>query len=818
MPRLPDYTAVGELGSYRSGRRWADANDVDSSAIGKGLRSFGGNLSAVGADMTKEAEAEGLMTAELHKAKYGAELERSFDTDPNYNTYSMRFKTGVAPINKDAAALIPNGKMRQKWLEKAQLDDINQHDALMKRANAMDREKKFVGVQSKLDELQNLYTETGDSNDDAKRLQNQKDIEAFIQTGELGGVIDPSQGKALRDKYVKGTQLNYAQTLLAKDPSKLIDQLSELDKQGYRPQDGLPDITITPSSIQRNVGKARSAPVKGFVIHETQGSDTFDGNASWSNKTNTGANYYIDKDGKIIEWAGDDVVMNHAGVGREKGARRDLTNANTLSVEIMTRKGEKPNEKQLAAARALVESKAGQYGFKAEDAVGHGEIAPGHKDEHEGMDLVNAIRSEGFKGKGTQVASADTGTMTDAAPSPQRTAAEQFLGRLSPEERATLMQHAKAKKTELNKAQFFSIKNDLDGVAKMVEKEGKMPADFDLAGKVNALVGMGKEAEANSFMQDMKKAQAAYAAGFTEVGGSRAPLSWSTEGELQDHLDKLAAKSKPGETGEDFAIRDHSYQKTEAKVKEIEKARKDDPAQLVEGDPEKGWDMHPAISAAQGQILKFKNSANDPNTIVLDERGANIMLAEARIAAQQDIGIPTEQISPITRKQEKELLNIPNPSMVNPANAMELFEDRLNVFKAQLGDEMGTMAFKSAVEHFVKDGDLKEVAGVVIPDLVSGKTPSFDVNRRMREAADLANFNRLMNGGTASGMQALPKRQAQPFLTPPTEYKGVMKRTPTDMEIEGLKKFPGRARIFDQMYGPGAAAAALSSQAQTSPQ
>ena len=80
----------------------------------------------------------------------------------------------------------------------------------------------------------------------------------------------------------------------------------------------------------------------------------------------------------------------------------------------------------------------------------------------------------------------------------------------------------------------------------------------------------------------------------------------------------------------------------------------------------------------------------------------------------------------------------------------------------------------------------------------------------MREQASLSEFSRLMNGGTAGGMQGLPKRSSAPFLQPPG--KGMMTRTPTDVEVNNLKKYPGQRFVFDQMYGPGAAAAAMGGQ------
>lgn len=166
-----------------------------------------------------------------------------------------------------------------------------------------------------------------------------------------------------------------------------------------KPQAQTPTLEIVPASMTRRVGRPRSAAVAGMVIHETQGSDTADGNFSWSNKKNTGANYYIDKSGKIIEWAPDNVVMNHAGKGRGvKGdVRPDLRNENTISVEIMTRPGEKPNQAQIEALHLLAGAKATEHGFTVDDIEAHGRLAPGWKDVEEGTSALAYLR-DNWKG------------------------------------------------------------------------------------------------------------------------------------------------------------------------------------------------------------------------------------------------------------------------------------------------------------------------------------------------------------------------------------------------------------------------------------
>lgn len=171
----------------------------------------------------------------------------------------------------------------------------------------------------------------------------------------------------------------------------------EQEQQAAKTQQQSGPIKFEKLPLKRTVGRPRTAKISGIVMHQTEGSVTMDGNGSWSNKKGTGANYYIDKEGKVYQWAPDNVQMAHAGAGRggKNDIRPDLTNANTIGIEIMTRPGERPNQAQIATARALGHQLMTKYGLGAKDVVGHGEVAPGHRHADEGMEAVKALREGG---------------------------------------------------------------------------------------------------------------------------------------------------------------------------------------------------------------------------------------------------------------------------------------------------------------------------------------------------------------------------------------------------------------------------------------
>lgn len=317
--------------------------------------------------------------------------------------------------------------------------------------------------------------------------------------------------QAIEDMIVKGAtseDIEKAYDDLDKDirsGKTAPEPINGNDAQSVGPQSSL-EVRPAPITRDASVGRPRSAPVAGMVIHETQGAGTVEGNLSWSNKKNTGANYYVDKDGSIYEWAPDNIIMNHAGVGRGVGGdvRPDLLNGNTIAVEIVTRPGEKPNEAQIAAVQRLAMSKSEQYGFSPFDIEAHGRLAPGHKEASEGTSVVDYIR-ENWNGGKTQVASLD-GKMRlgGPMPSPQEVGQPQpkdngikvKLSAYSPQAGGDAMEggYAASKKGPDGKAEVRTLDDVASGKSNYVTLAGN-PRDYGKAFVIPEISYVGADGE-----------------------------------------------------------------------------------------------------------------------------------------------------------------------------------------------------------------------------------------------------------------------------------------------------------------------------------
>jgi hypothetical protein len=237
----------------------------------------------------------------------------------------------------------------------------------------------------------------------------------------------------------------------------------------------------------------------------------------YSNRSNTGYHYYIDPEGNVIQWADDNVVMNHAGKGRRRPGDKapHLGNANTLSIGLMTTRGGTPTEKQIAVARQLAAQKAGEHGFTAKDVYGHGEVAVGHRQATEGMMVVEPIRQHGLgqtaNGVGTS-ANAQTSSSLGLVPADDDSDANSYAGpyrNLTPEQRNTLRRQVARAHKKLLKDMESEIKaiegNAVDGYALPEESLNDLSRRVDESGSPKLKAKLASVISTAKTISEMRK-------------------------------------------------------------------------------------------------------------------------------------------------------------------------------------------------------------------------------------------------------------------------------------------------------------------------
>jgi N-acetylmuramoyl-L-alanine amidase-like protein len=122
---------------------------------------------------------------------------------------------------------------------------------------------------------------------------------------------------------------------------------------------------------------ARTGGVSGIVMHHTSGS-TLDSAISQNGISQTGYNYYVDRDGQVYQFAPDDRRINHimppGHRDRRPGASPDLSSENTIGIGVVARNDADVTDAQRDAVRRLTGQLVQQYGINRQNIVGHGEL------------------------------------------------------------------------------------------------------------------------------------------------------------------------------------------------------------------------------------------------------------------------------------------------------------------------------------------------------------------------------------------------------------------------------------------------------------
>jgi len=804
MSRIPTWEELA--GSGPRAARGAVSGNTGAEAIGAGIKQIGSALGSIGADITEKENIDDVLKADDYHLNARTDLVRSFDNDSDYGTFQPRVRAGLDDATTTAAKMIRNPDMRKKWLSRATRENVSSIDQVTRMGDARAREDGQARLGDALDTYTTQYLSS--DLDDAAKADILRNMDARIAASEKQGLVRPLVGRKLREQYLGGAVAADYENRLIKDPEGVIKEL-----EGVRVAPPA-DFEIKPSPIMRNpnIGRPRdTAQIKGLAVHETQGSDNLEGNASWSNKKNTGANYYIDKSGQVYEWAPDNIAMNHAGVGRGvKGdLRPDLQNSNTLSVEIMTRPGEKPNEAQLAALHSLAKRKADQYGFSPNDIEAHGRLAPGHREPTEGVDAVDYVRqnwdslptfaqaageetrtatpvgkrglttyAQLDNGKGTQVADASGNTVAKSDLPPVGSGRADLL---SPKQRLHILDKARA---ALSADLTDKVNKDIIRI-KAGEEPEKDDQGLTAIDKAEKLMKSG--AAYQNLRVKWEKAKAEREA--------IAPMERMSEDEALDHIAGL--KKSPWLQKE----------ATEAWKKQM-KLRDEDPASMVIADNQVKAAAAVAQKRAASVGLQMDEGGNliiedMPGTVDPGNRQAAIgSVLESRLQAQTSRGMPDYAQRIITRREAKNLLQIDSPTGMDDRKYRAALESAAQRALDWYGPEYGKRALEEAIsfQRGSRTNDKKRFEDKLLASIAAGEGVSQSDIRKYNEVSrttDMMSREFQLQDPTAAD-------DSRPYIGQPLQ--------PSPQHIEWLKSNisdPGAIAAFDAKFGEGAAARAL---------
>jgi len=208
MARLPSANDLSRPASLRSGRAIAAA---DTSAIGRGLQSFGASVTQIGDDLARQQNAVDLARAEAFKTQRFLEIENEFANDPDYATAAERAAAKTQEVVGNASGLIRDPSLRERWSLGAGTDAAAVNDAVYDRGVTLRRQAETEAFTDALEANRRIYVDP--ATPEALRTKARADIEGAIAVGLDTGLLTPSQADELRGTYLEDA--DYSRGLLA---------------------------------------------------------------------------------------------------------------------------------------------------------------------------------------------------------------------------------------------------------------------------------------------------------------------------------------------------------------------------------------------------------------------------------------------------------------------------------------------------------------------------------------------------------------------------------------------------------------------------
>lgn len=227
MAKLPDKYALSGPASLRSGRVLADWDTSGIgrgvAALGAGLRSVGGEFSAIGEQQKREGIVLDGAAADGGAMKELSDFERGFDADADFGTFEQRFEKGRTAIRDKWAAKITDPKARQKWSMGFDQNALGARNRVLDLGLKRVREGKLVDYKSGLEGFQSVIADANVS--EAERARAKDSANAWMDAASGQGLLSPSEADTWRKNVIEGGEFVLGQRLIEQDPSVISGKL-----------------------------------------------------------------------------------------------------------------------------------------------------------------------------------------------------------------------------------------------------------------------------------------------------------------------------------------------------------------------------------------------------------------------------------------------------------------------------------------------------------------------------------------------------------------------------------------------------------------
>lgn len=185
---------------------------ADQSGLVQGIDNLAAGAGRLGQGLQQRADLENrrrsaseLSQAEARWLSGTLQMGNDFERDTDWRTMRDRASTGTDTLKAEAANLITDPEVRQRWADETTLKQLQFVDAIGDQGRRLEEGEYRSNLETSLDTTTNLITDPTMS--DQVRDKARQNIEGSISVAESLGMVTAAEGKTLRDKYLRGADV-----------------------------------------------------------------------------------------------------------------------------------------------------------------------------------------------------------------------------------------------------------------------------------------------------------------------------------------------------------------------------------------------------------------------------------------------------------------------------------------------------------------------------------------------------------------------------------------------------------------------------------
>lgn len=827
MPKLPDQFSLGDV-SLHTKYAIPNASDVDAGVVGRGMQSLGTGIENVGTAIGKEDDTEKkqkdaleLLRADAIHKEGLSNLGREFDQDSDYETQEPRFRQRANELTGIAGGVISNPQARAQWSVRAGMADSDAATNIGKKTDVMVK-------QQRMSELDDIMKKGADEflrpdADDAARSKALMDLNHYIDVAKDSRILNPKEAETYRKKWIDNMLMGtadvpYLRQRIMSGQKQLSPGVTEIEGAPTQEKPLQGRLVPTPGksgAVQeakppQQQAQSQAAPIADLSEHDRDdlirtvvaesGSQSEKGQAAvaWVAlnrlKLGVGGQNMSDVVRAPYQFEG----VNNGNADRVRENSPEYKRAAQIVDDVLAGKINDPTSGATNFYAPKAQMELGRRVPNWANANSRTAIIGDHE-----FFLLPEFRQRMAQAQldnqstDASIAAPENRPTPENKPAPALQPIEQGQGEAGNVQFPPWLDNLSAadKARWLERARQVTKKDDAELIARAKQnvndditriKNGDQPAvgsdgrtSLDVARTI-----MGAKGAAKDFVDleyNWNKAKLGHAL--------MSPLDNMREDDARTHIDRtLAQADRAGFHYE--AIHDLRVE-AQKKLGEI--------ADLREKDSVKSVDNSPEVQRARNAIVTRQFDGSFVPTPGLTDYDRRKLLLEARLAAQENVGITPSRQHIVTQDEADRLLDMgAHPDRL----PMREFRDKLDtaINKAQsLYGPYARHALEDALGYAILNTNERNLKTQALAKVAMGEPMS---NQDMRALADAHKIDPLVTAANAL------RSRVDTTVAPSVAVSGDFPK-PNQDQIDMLHQRPDMWHVFDRQFGAGAAAKAL---------